>query len=130
MEENESNRLSPLTSDDHAGKLWIVTILSLIYTLHVAVARVYIKYRMLGVDDALYGVAVVSINHSTDHLVIHRLLTKGRLYSFCIWANRWPCLWVCVMVLARRIPLQHQSNGLYHQRLASIAVLVTNHPAY
>ncbi|PTD06127.1 hypothetical protein FCULG_00012414 [Fusarium culmorum] len=59
MEENESNRLSPLTPDDHAGKLWIVTILSLIYTLHVAVARVYIKYRMLGVDDALYGVAVL-----------------------------------------------------------------------
>ncbi|CEI63703.1 unnamed protein product [Fusarium venenatum] len=59
MVENESNRLSPITPDDHAGKLWIVTILSLIYALHVAVARCYIKYSMLGVDDALYGVAVV-----------------------------------------------------------------------
>ncbi|OBS26162.1 hypothetical protein FPOA_00105 [Fusarium poae] len=59
MVENESNRLSPITPDDHAGKLWIMTILSLIYAFHVAVARFYIKYRMLGVDDALYGVAVV-----------------------------------------------------------------------
>jgi hypothetical protein len=60
MEENESNSLSPITPDDHAGKLWILTILSLIYTLQVAVARIYIKYRMFGIDDALYGVAIVS----------------------------------------------------------------------
>ncbi|RGP62946.1 hypothetical protein FSPOR_8930 [Fusarium sporotrichioides] len=59
MVEYESNRLSPITADDQAGRLWILTILSLIYALHVAVARVYIKYRMFGVDDVLFGVAFI-----------------------------------------------------------------------
>jgi hypothetical protein len=71
MVEYESNQFSPITSDDHAGNLWILTILSLIYALHVAVARIYIKYRMFGVDDVLYGVAFVSI--IVYHVVvIHR----------------------------------------------------------
>lgn len=57
---NVSNGLSPVTPDDHAGKLWIVTILSLIYALHVAGARAFIKRRMFGLDDVLFGVATVS----------------------------------------------------------------------
>jgi hypothetical protein len=57
---NVSNGLSPVTPDDHAGKLWIVTILSLIYALHVAGARAFIKRHMFGLDDVLYGMATVS----------------------------------------------------------------------
>ena len=57
---NVSNGLAPVTPDDHAGKLWIVTILSLIYALHVAGARAFIKRRMFGLDDVLFGVATVS----------------------------------------------------------------------
>ncbi|RGP73717.1 hypothetical protein FLONG3_6265 [Fusarium longipes] len=75
MDVNGSNGLSPITPDDHAGKIWILTILSLIYTLHVAVARVYIKYRMFGIDDALYGVAVLL--HLAQSTTIFVGLTNG-----------------------------------------------------
>lgn len=50
---------SPVTFNDHAGELWIVTILSLIYTACVAAARTYIKYNMFGFDDALIAMAMV-----------------------------------------------------------------------
>lgn len=52
-------RFSPVTSNDHAGKLWIVTILSLIYTSLIALARAYIKYKMFGFDDVLFAAATV-----------------------------------------------------------------------
>ncbi|KAH7202824.1 hypothetical protein BKA60DRAFT_600665 [Fusarium oxysporum] len=38
-----SYRFSPVTFNDHAGQLWIVTILSLIYSTLVALARIYIN---------------------------------------------------------------------------------------
>lgn len=59
-ERHISSGFSPVTPKDHAGKLWIVTILSLIYTLHVALVRVYIKYGMFGFDDILFFLATVS----------------------------------------------------------------------
>lgn len=52
-------RFSPVTFNDHAGKLWIVTILSLIYTSLIALARAYIKYKMFGFDDVLFAAATV-----------------------------------------------------------------------
>jgi hypothetical protein len=52
-------RFSPVTFNDHAGKLWIVTILSLIYTSLIALARAYIKYKMFGFDDVLFTAATV-----------------------------------------------------------------------
>ncbi|SPJ83935.1 uncharacterized protein FTOL_10451 [Fusarium torulosum] len=56
---NDSSRFSPVTSNDHAGKLWIVTILSLIYSGLVALARAYIKYQMYGFDDILFTLATI-----------------------------------------------------------------------
>lgn len=56
---DDSRRFSLATSDDHAGQLWIVTILSLIYTGLVALARAYIKYQMYGFDDILFALATV-----------------------------------------------------------------------
>lgn len=50
---------SPVAFNDHAGKLWIVTILSLIYSTLSVMARAYIKYKMLGLDDLLLGLATV-----------------------------------------------------------------------
>ena len=50
---------SGLSFNDHAGQLWIVTILSLIYSLLSAMARVYIKHQMFGFDDLLLGLATV-----------------------------------------------------------------------
>jgi hypothetical protein len=55
-----SPRFSPVTPDDHAGQLWIVTILSLTYSTLVVTARGYIKYKMFGFDDILIGLATVS----------------------------------------------------------------------
>ncbi|RYC79097.1 hypothetical protein BFJ63_vAg18026 [Fusarium oxysporum f. sp. narcissi] len=54
-----SNRFSPVTFNDHAGQLWIVTILSLIYSGLVAFARAYIKYKMFGFDDILFALATI-----------------------------------------------------------------------
>ncbi|KAH6883563.1 hypothetical protein B0T10DRAFT_411010 [Thelonectria olida] len=52
-------RFSPVAFNDHAGQLWIVTILSLIYSSLVAMARAYIKYQMFGFDDILIALAMV-----------------------------------------------------------------------
>ena len=79
---NVSNGLSPVTPDDQAGKLWIVTILSLIYALHVAGARAFIKRHMFGLDDALFGVATVS----TSPLCTRHSSLSGD--SSCILVNQ------------------------------------------
>lgn len=50
---------SPVTFNDHAGKLWIVTILSLIYSTLAVMTRAYIKYKILGLDDFLLALATV-----------------------------------------------------------------------
>jgi hypothetical protein len=63
MDPKTSNEVSPQFSrvafNDHAGKLWIVIILSLIYSAFTIMARVYIKYQMLGFDDLLFAFATV-----------------------------------------------------------------------
>ncbi|KAG8674133.1 hypothetical protein FPOAC2_00108 [Fusarium poae] len=95
MVEYESNQFSPITSDDHAGNLWILTILSLIYALHVAVARIYIKYRMFGVDDVLYGVAfVLHIGQCVSMFVglQHGLGKKNHITTPEQWAVSSKCL--------------------------------------
>jgi hypothetical protein len=56
---NGSHRFSPVAFNDHAGQLWIVTILSLIYSVLVATARAYIKHQMFGFDDILFALATV-----------------------------------------------------------------------
>ncbi|KAH7202879.1 uncharacterized protein BKA55DRAFT_292849 [Fusarium redolens] len=55
-----SYRFSPVTFNDHAGQLWIVTILSLIYSTLVALARLYIKYHKFGFDDIFFALAMLS----------------------------------------------------------------------
>jgi hypothetical protein len=54
-----SAAFSPITFNDHAGKLWIVTILALIYSSLAVMARAYIKYKMLGLDDLFLALATV-----------------------------------------------------------------------
>ncbi|KAF4455587.1 hypothetical protein F53441_2111 [Fusarium austroafricanum] len=66
---------SPVTFNDHAGKLWIVTILSLIYSSLVALARGYIKYQMFGFDDILFAGA--SILHLAQSIAIFVGLNNG-----------------------------------------------------
>ncbi|KAF4945291.1 hypothetical protein FSARC_14455 [Fusarium sarcochroum] len=69
------HRFSPVTSSDHAGQLWIVTILSLIYTGLVALARAYIKYKMFGFDDILFALATTL--HFAQSIAIFVGLSSG-----------------------------------------------------
>lgn len=63
-----SHRFSPISSHDHAGYVWIVTILGLIYSGLGGLARARIKWGVHGVDDYLLGLATVS------NLLIHTYL--------------------------------------------------------
>lgn len=58
-----------ISHDDHAGYLWIVTILGTLYTFVVAIVRFYIKFQILGLDDYLLGLATVSSRVSWGSLV-------------------------------------------------------------
>ena len=53
------NRFSPITTDDHAGMLWITAILSLIYSSIALVVRAHVKWNLYGVDDAFLAAATV-----------------------------------------------------------------------
>lgn len=52
-------RFSPILNNDHAGNLWIVTILVTIYSFMVALVRIQIKWRLYSLDDHCFGVAMV-----------------------------------------------------------------------
>ncbi|TKA27887.1 hypothetical protein B0A54_16929 [Friedmanniomyces endolithicus] len=45
------------TSTDHRRRLWVITILSIIYTISVLIARLFGKYGLLWYDDATMGLA-------------------------------------------------------------------------
>lgn len=57
---------SPIAPADQAGNIWILIILALIYTSMVAAARVYIKYRMYGLDDVLIAFSIVSLPQTSS----------------------------------------------------------------
>jgi hypothetical protein len=50
---------SPISDQDHAGYLWIVTILGFIYSSMAAGLRGHIKWRLYGADDYVFAAAVV-----------------------------------------------------------------------
>ncbi|KAL7805777.1 hypothetical protein V8C26DRAFT_424532 [Trichoderma gracile] len=56
---DEPQAFSRVSTNDHAGQLWIVIILLLIYSLLSAIARVYIKHQMFGFNDLLLGLATI-----------------------------------------------------------------------
>ncbi|KAI5456212.1 hypothetical protein BGZ63DRAFT_435701 [Mariannaea sp. PMI_226] len=68
-------RFSPVAFNDHAGQLWIVTILSLIYSALVVTARAYIKYKMFGFDDILIALALVF--HLAQSIALFAGLNSG-----------------------------------------------------
>ncbi|KAL7758360.1 hypothetical protein ACKLNR_012887 [Fusarium oxysporum f. sp. zingiberi] len=70
-----SYRFSPVTYNDHAGQLWIVTILSLIYSTLVALARLYIKYHKFGFDDILFALAIIF--HLAQSIAVFIGLSNG-----------------------------------------------------
>ncbi|KAG7428387.1 hypothetical protein Forpi1262_v011175 [Fusarium oxysporum f. sp. raphani] len=70
-----SYRFSPVTYNDHAGQLWIVTILSLIYSTLVALARLYIKYHKFGFDDIFFALAIIF--HLAQSIAVFVGLSNG-----------------------------------------------------
>lgn len=52
---------SPISDDDHAGYIWIVTILGFIYSSMAVAVRGQIKWRMYGADDYLLAAAMVCL---------------------------------------------------------------------
>ena len=52
---------SPVVEGNHAGVLWIVTILGIAYSTVAGLIRACIKYKAYGVDDLLVGIATVSM---------------------------------------------------------------------
>lgn len=53
MGDDSSSRFSPITETDHAGFLWIITPLSIIYTGLSCLLRIWIKRGLYGWDDLL-----------------------------------------------------------------------------
>ncbi|EXJ73242.1 uncharacterized protein A1O5_03002 [Cladophialophora psammophila CBS 110553] len=48
-----SNRFSPITPDDHAGSVWIATLLCLVYSVVTLALRGHLRRNMYGLDDYL-----------------------------------------------------------------------------
>ncbi|KAH7030602.1 uncharacterized protein B0I36DRAFT_322101 [Microdochium trichocladiopsis] len=55
----DDSRFSPIYEDDHAGYIWIVGIIALIYSLSATIARVFVKFRLFGTDDYLLVASTV-----------------------------------------------------------------------
>jgi hypothetical protein len=51
--EAHENRFSQVTPDNHAGEIWIATLLCLVYSIITVGTRGYLRMSMYGVDDYL-----------------------------------------------------------------------------
>lgn len=71
----DMSRFSPISSDDHAGYLWIAAILGLVYTFLSAFLRAHIKWGMYGWDDAL--LAMATFFHLGQSVVVFDGLRNG-----------------------------------------------------
>ena len=56
---DQSNRFAPITEDNHSGLLWVTSILCLVYSVLIIVARLHIKWKMYGADDVTALAATV-----------------------------------------------------------------------
>lgn len=57
---DDSSRFSTITPSDHAGYIWIATILATIYTILSSLLRAYVKWRMYGWDDSILALATLA----------------------------------------------------------------------
>lgn len=55
-----SNSFAVVSAVDHSGLLWIASILCAIYSILTASVRWSVKRKLLGLDDWLFGAALVS----------------------------------------------------------------------
>lgn len=92
-----SYRFSPIDDNDHAGYVWIVTILGLIYSLLGGLVRARIKWGIHGPDDYLLGMATVS--------------RPCRLTASCLWPS---VLGILTLTLLPKIILFGQSIAIIY----------------
>lgn len=62
----DDNRFSPITPDDHAGSVWIATLLCLVYSVVTLALRGHLRWKMYGVDDYLALAATVKSLYRTS----------------------------------------------------------------
>lgn len=53
-------RYSPITGDDHAGIVWIIALLSLVFYVLTLATRIYVKRHKWWWDDTICAVATVA----------------------------------------------------------------------
>ena len=56
----DDNRFSPVTPNDHAGSIWIASILCFVYTGITTLTRAYLRQKVYDIDDYLILGATVS----------------------------------------------------------------------
>ncbi|OCL11754.1 hypothetical protein AOQ84DRAFT_386610 [Glonium stellatum] len=121
------NRFSPITTDDHAGLLWITAILCLIYSLISFTVRGHVKWNLYGVDDAFLAAATVA--HLAQTIAVFIGLNQGLgksgtvdtsdhtesgeatfagviLFITAIWLSKFAVLSLMIRIFARDIPGQ------------------------
>jgi DMSO/TMAO reductase YedYZ heme-binding membrane subunit len=47
------HRFSPVTQNDHAGSIWIATLLCVVYSAITIATRGFLRKQMYGIDDYL-----------------------------------------------------------------------------
>ena len=78
----DSTRFSPITETDHAGYIWIVTIIGTSYTALSLLLRAWIKYRVYGWDDLL--IAIGTVLHLGQSIAVYLGLSYGLAKSNAI----------------------------------------------
>ena len=87
---SSSDRFSPITQYDHAGYLWITTLLTTTYAILSILVRWYIKRRCFGIDDSTCVAATVS-THTTPKsafLSDYQLLGIGAFIATFVALNQ------------------------------------------
>ncbi|KAK5735071.1 hypothetical protein LTR17_008407 [Elasticomyces elasticus] len=111
--------LNKTTSTDHRGWLWVTTILSIIYTVSVLVARLFGKYGLLWYDDATMGLAYAAEHGLGADLAAANLSTNTHniaLYAFISRVLLIICLYLAklsIVLFSHRI----FSGNLNHERI-------------
>ena len=67
----EGSRFSEWSPTDHQAPLWVVNILSPIYSLLFLCVRLIVKYKAWGLDDLVLGMAYVRnpLNYLLDKII-------------------------------------------------------------
>lgn len=126
---DSATRKSPIFENDHAGSLWIMTILAVLYSLLTAAVRTQIKKRAFGIEDALFYVALVchasSLSaHYRSMLETEQFVNQSRnqdlptcpINTHIRWTAKWP----------GQIQHDHYYNSVAHFRTGKIIVRTTH----